>query len=302
MSARLPVTKTCKLFINGAFPRSESGRSLPVADRKGHVVAHVAHASRKDLRDAVEAARAAQPRWTALTAYNRGQILYRMAEMIEAGRAEFIESLRAATVRERSARERARIISVAAARREVDASIDRLVCFAGWADKFAQVMGCQNPVAGPYYNFTAPEPTGIVGVVCPDEPALLGMVSMLAAALCAGNAIVLIGSDLNPLPAVALGEACATSDVPGGVINILTGQRDELLEHLANHREVNAISAAGVDAKQAKLLQLGVAENLKRMHIIALAGRDWFDSSLCESPEAIEPFVEFKTIWHPSAT
>lgn len=301
VSERLAVVKTYKLFINGAFPRSESGRSLAVHDPRGQVIAQAARASRKDLRDAVEAARAAQAKWTTMTASNRGQVLYRMAEMLEGKRSEMIEALGATTKKRRSEPGRA---GPAAARRELDAAIDRLIAFAGWADKFAQVLGCQNAVAGPYYNFSVPEPTGIVGIVAPpdvNQPALLSFISLLAPPLCAGNAIVALANEVNPLPGALLGEVGATSDVPPGVVNILTGRVDELLKPLAEHREVNAISAANLDAEQTKLLKLGTADNLKRVRVVSIGPRDWFDPNVCESPWTIDPFVEIKTIWHPAA-
>ncbi|TVQ57107.1 MAG: aldehyde dehydrogenase family protein [Phycisphaerales bacterium] len=300
MSTRLEVTKTYKLFIGGKFPRTESGRSLKIESAEGEVLAHLCHASRKDLRDAVEAAAKAQPGWGGATPYNRGQVLYRMAEMMEGKREEFAEAILA------TSKSRARPKRLAATRRgalnEVDATIDRLVCFGGWADKYAQVLGCNNPVAGPHYNFTVPEPTGIVGVVAPDEPPLLGLISLIAPPLCAGNAVIAISSDLHPLPAAILGEVCATSDVPAGVVNILTGQRNELLEHLANHREVNAISAANLSRQAKATLELGAAENVKRVRVDTIREEEWLDEDVCHSPWRIEPFVEMKTIWHPSAT
>lgn len=285
---RIPVTKTCKLFINGAFPRSESGRSLTLHDAKRRPVAQIAHASRKDLRDAVEFAAAAQPKWASTTAYNRGQILYRIAEMMEARSLELVESLR---IVEGS--------TMPAARREVEDSIDRVVRFAGWTDKVVQVLGNQNPVAGPYYNFTVPEPTGVVVVIAPDRPSLLALITLLCAPLCCGNAIVVVAGDANPLPAVALGEMLATSDVSPGVINLLTGERAELLSHISSHREINAISAAVSDRAQARLLELGAAENLKRVRVITDAKPDWSDDDRFAGPWAIEPFLEMKTIWHP---
>ncbi|MBL9120766.1 MAG: aldehyde dehydrogenase family protein [Phycisphaerae bacterium] len=295
MTDRIPVIKTCKLYINGAFPRSESGRVLPLRNGEWGVVAQIAHASRKDLRDAVEAASAAQPKWAAATAYNRGQVLYRIAEMMEARSGELV-----ATIRDIDD------VSPAAAKREVEASIDRVVRFAGWTDKIAQVLGNQNPVAGPYYNFTVPEATGVVAVVAPNAPSLLGLVTLLCAPLCAGNAVIAISSDSNPLPAVSLMEILATSDVPAGVVNILTGQRSELLGHLATHREINAISAATADAKEARTLELGAAENLKRVRIVRDAKPDarpdWSDDDRFAGPWSIEPFVEMKTIWHPCST
>lgn len=289
--ARLDVTKTWKLFINGGFPRSESGRTLRVRDADDdEVIGHICRASRKDLRDAVEAARNAQPSWANRTAYNRGQIMYRMAEMLEGKRDEFTHVLRDTTG-----------ITTAEARLEVEASVDRLVCFAGWCDKFQQVLGCANPVASPHYNFTIPSPTGVVGVISPNEPPLLALLSLIAPAMCAGNTIIALGSEKYPLPTAMLGEVLATSDVPPGVINLLTGKRSELLEHFAQHREINALNAAGLTAAHRKTLQLGSADNLKRVTHLAHTMDDWFDEDVCASPWTIEPFVEMKTIWHPSA-
>jgi len=289
---RLDVTKTYKLFINGAFPRSESGRSLEVAGERGRTIAHLCRASRKDFRNAVEAARKAQPGWASRSAYNRGQILYRMAEMLEGQYDEFVEAL-AATVPGGKRR----------ATREVEASIDRLVVFAGWTDKFAQVLGCHNPVAGPYYNFTVPEPTGVVAVIAPDEEPLLALVSLIAPPLCAGNAVIALGSEAHPLATSIFGEVCATSDVPAGVINLLTGYRSELLEHVAYHREINAIHAANLPKEQVKMLRLGASENVKRVAVRTFKStEDWYDLDAGggANPWAIEPFVEMKTIWHPA--
>jgi len=292
MPARLNVLKTYKLYINGAFPRTESGRSLKVTDAEGdETLAHICHGSRKDLRDAIEAARSAQPKWASRTTYNRGQILYRMAEMLEGKRDEFASMIKQTTG-----------VTIGDAREEVDASIDRLVAFAGWADKFAQMLGCNNAVAGPFYNFTVPEPTGVIVVVSPDEPSLLGLVSLLAPVVCAGNAAVVIASERYPLPAAVFAEVCATSDVPAGVINIITGRRNELLEHIANHRNVHGISAANLKRADNTTLRLGAAENVKRVSVIKRAEDDWFDADECESPWTIEPFVDMKTIWHPSGT
>ncbi|MHC4140472.1 MAG: aldehyde dehydrogenase family protein [Planctomycetota bacterium] len=274
----LPVLKTYKLFINGGFPRTESGRSEKVMGPDGTVVAHLCRASRKDLRDAVEAARAAQPGWGGRTAYNRGQVLYRMAEMLEGRQSEFEAAILATGGSG----------SDDAARREVQAAIDRLVCFAGWTDKIAPVLGGHNPVAGPYYNLTVPEPTGVVAVVPPDEPALLGLVSLLAPPLCAGNTVVVVAGVRHPLPAAVFGEVCATSDVPAGVVNVLTGRRDELI-------------GPNVEHDQHVALRKGAAENLKRVRTERLEADAWYDPSRCESPWRIEPFVEMKTIWHPSA-
>ena len=287
MTTRLDVTKTYKLFIGGAFPRSESGRSLPISDARGRILAHISHASRKDLRDAVEAARKAQSGWAAATAYNRGQVLYRMAEMLEGKKAEFAAVLRQ---------------SRPAALREVEAAIDRLVCFGGWADKYSQVLGCNNAVAGPYYNFTIPEPSGVIGVIASNEAPLLGLISLIAPPLCAGNTIVALASEASPIPGAILGEVLATSDVPAGVVNILTGKRDELIPHFASHRDLDGICAASVSPDHAKLLREGTAGNLKRVTILASKSKplDWFDDDALHSPWQIEPFVEMKTIWHPS--
>jgi acyl-CoA reductase-like NAD-dependent aldehyde dehydrogenase len=291
MTQRLPVTKTYKLFIGGAFPRSESGRSLVVCGPGERVLARICRASRKDLREAVEAARAAQPSWWALTPYNRGQVIYRMAEMLE-GRAGDFAGVLAATSS----------AGIRAARREVEAAVDRLLAFAGWADKFAQVLGCQNAVAGPYYNFTVPEPTGVVAIIAPQEPPLLGLLSMVAPPLCAGNALVVLASESHPLPAVLFAEVCATSDLPAGAVNLLTGLRSELLEVMAAHRDLDAIAAADLKPEEARVLQGGAGENVKRVRVIRRTPQQWFAVEECQSPWTIEPFVEMKTIWHPSAT
>jgi acyl-CoA reductase-like NAD-dependent aldehyde dehydrogenase len=301
MTNRLEVSKTYKLFIDGKFPRSESGRTIVVADSRARVAAHVCHASRKDLRDAVTAARKALPGWKNATAYLRGQILYRMAEMMEGKREELAAALAVGGEKP------------AAAKREVEATIDRLVAFAGWADKYAQVLGCNNAVAGPYYNFTVPEATGVVAVVAPDEPGLLGLVSLCAPAMCAGNAVVAVASERHPIAAAVLAEVFATSDLPGGVLNLLTGTRDELVPVIAGHRDIDAVLAAGVSAEHARTLREGAAENVKRVKVMdkkaskqrgtkASSGDvDWLDAGECESPWWIEPVVEMKTIWHPSA-
>jgi acyl-CoA reductase-like NAD-dependent aldehyde dehydrogenase len=262
VSDRLPVRKTYKLFVGGAFPRSESGRTLEV---EGY---NVARASRKDARDAVVAARKAVAGWSGATAYNRGQVLYRLAETMET-----------------------RTSALAAAcgsRREVSRSIDRVVWYAGWADKLAQVLGSSNPVAGPYFNFTIPEPTGVVAIVAPDEPALDGLVSRLVPALVGGNAVVAVASETHPLAAIELAEAVATSDVPAGTVNILTGLRSELAPVLAAHMDVNAIDVTGVDGDGAALEELA-AENVKRV-VRAKEER---------SPWEIAAFMELKTVWHP---
>ncbi len=291
MNARLDVIKTCKLFIGGAFPRTESGRSMPLHDTKDRVIAHACVASRKDMRNAVEAARKASAGWEQATAYLRGQILYRMAEMLEGRRDEFTSAIRSTSG-----------ATAAKARREVEASIDRLVRFAGWADKYQQILGCQNPVAGPFYNFTVPQPTGITAVIAPDTPSLLGLVTLIAAPMCAGCTVVALASETLPLPAVLLSEICATSDVPPGVVNLLTGQRAELLEPIARHREIASMLGANLSAGQRTTLQECAADNLKRVHLVKHTPEQWEDDELVASAWNIEPFVESKTIWHPSST
>lgn len=292
MPQRLDVLKTYKLYIDGKFPRTESGRTMPIADAKGRVLAHLCKASRKDLRDAVEAARKAQPGWASATAYLRGQILYRMAEMLDGKRREFAEAIAAVPLK---AAGKSKVTPEA----EVDASIDRLVAFAGWADKYAQVLGCNNPVSGPFYNFTVPEPTGVVIAVCPDERPLLALVSLFAPALCSGNTAIAIASQANPIPAAVFGEVCATGDVPAGVLNILTAERAELLTHAATHRDVDAVVAANLAPADAAILRGGTAENVKRVAVRTVA--DWFDAHECHSPWWIESTVEMKTMWHPAS-
>lgn len=305
MPDRLDIVKTHKLYINGQFPRSESGRSLVVKDAGGEVTAHACLASRKDLRDAVVAARAAHDGWLKRSAYNRGQILYRMAEMMEGKRGEF-ESLIAAGIEAARAASKKKLKGAASSGElagiEVAASIDRLIAFAGWADKFSQVLGCHNTVNGPYYNFTVAEGTGVVAIVAPDQPSLLGLVSLLAPAVCSGSTVVALGSESAPLPTCVLGEVCGTSDVPAGVINLLTGSREELVGQIAEHRDIDAVVAANLPSAQAERLRQGSANNIKRVVTREVDAAEWFDSGACESPWWIEPTVEMKTIWHPSAT
>jgi acyl-CoA reductase-like NAD-dependent aldehyde dehydrogenase len=257
---RLPVRKTYKLFIGGEFPRSESGRTYEAEGQ------NVARASRKDVRDAVRVARAALPKWSGMTAYNRGQVLYRLAEMMEARADEFA--------------------ALCGGRDEVERSIDRVVWYAGWSDKLAQVIGASNPVAGPYFNFTVPEPTGVVGIVAPAEPPLLGLVSRLAPVLVGGNVAVVLASESHPLAAIELAEALATSDVPGGAVNILTGRVAELAPWLAAHIDVNALDLPDTDAE----LERAAAENVKRVHR---------SNGDVQSPWEISAFLELKTVWHP---
>ena len=263
MTQRLPVQKTYKLYIGGAFPRSESGRTYLAEGQ------NVSRASRKDVRDAVRAARGAQPKWGGMTAYNRGQVLYRVAEMMEARSADLAE--------------------LCSGEAEVARATDRLVWYAGWADKLAQVLGSANPVAGPYFNFTLPEPTGVVAIVAPGEPALEGLVTRLAPALVGGNAVVVVASEEHPLVAIELAEVLATSDVPGGVVNILTGHHSELAPVLAGHMDVNAIDLTGADGDGPELERLA-AENVKRVVRGAVTG---------QSPWEAAAFLELKTVWHP---
>jgi acyl-CoA reductase-like NAD-dependent aldehyde dehydrogenase len=260
---RLPVNKTYKLFIGGAFPRSESGRTYETQGM------NVARASRKDVRDAVVAARAAQPKWGGTTAYNRGQVLYRVAEMMESRVPEFA--------------------ALCSGRGEVEKTIDRWVWYAGFADKLAQVLGSSNPVAGPYFNFTIPEPTGVVGIVPPEEPVLLGLVSRIAPAVTGGNTVVALAPQASPLAAIELAEAFATSDVPGGVVNLLTGHRAELAPWLASHMDVNALDVTGADGLRADL-EVAAADNVKRIVIGEPDG---------QSLQDISAFLELKTVWHP---
>ncbi len=289
MSTRLDVTKTYKLYIDGKFPRSESGRSMIVKAADGSVFAHLCHGSRKDLRDAVESARKALPGWSGATAYLRGQILYRIAEMLEGKRRELAEAIEVGQKKPKKGEADA----------EVTASIDRLVCFAGWADKYSQVLGCNNPVQGPYYNFTSPEATGVIACVAPDESPLLGFISLVAPAICAGNTVVALASSTSPVPAAVLAEACATGDVPGGVLNILTGFRPELLPFIAEHRDIDAVHAANLSVEETTLLRAGVAENIKR--VVVRTGVDFHDAAACHSPGWIEGLVDFKTMWHPAS-
>jgi len=279
---RVPVRRTAKLFIGGEFPRSESGRSYEVHAHDGRLLAWAAWASRKDLRDAVRAARTAQGEWGARTASNRGQILYRVAELMEGRRGQFEQELADA--------------GAADPARGVSAAIDRWVWYAGWADKVHQVLGATNPVAGPYFNFTIPEPTGVVGIVAPKDQALLGLVSRLAPAIVSGNAAVVLASEQAPLPAVTLTEVLATSDVPGGVINLLTGFTKELVPWLAGHMDVNAIDITGVPEDMRADVEAQSAENVKR--VVRGSGADVF-SPAAQSPYQITGLMEFKTVWHP---
>ncbi|HLL67921.1 MAG TPA: aldehyde dehydrogenase family protein [Micromonosporaceae bacterium] len=284
--ARLAVRKTYKLFIGGAFPRSESGRSYPVHSATGEFLANAALASRKDVRDAVTAARAAVSKWSGATAYNRGQILYRVAEMLEGRRAQFVDEVRAGEG-----------MAAPAASAVVDAAIDRWVWYAGWADKVAQVTGSANPVAGPYFNLSGPEPTGVVGLVAPPDSSLLGLVSVLAPVIVTGNTAVVLAAEQRPLPAISLAEVLATSDLPGGVVNLLTGRMGETAGWLAGHMDVNGLDLTGVDDPATAVeLELAAADNLKRVVRPPTAPPDWLgDPGLGR----MTPFLETKTVWHP---
>jgi acyl-CoA reductase-like NAD-dependent aldehyde dehydrogenase len=280
---RVTVRKTYKLFIGGAFPRSESGRSYVVTDAKGNFVANASRASRKDVRDSVVAARKAFGGWSARTAFNRGQILYRVAEMLEGRKAQFVDELRSAGA------------AKGPAGAEVDAAIDRWVWYAGWADKIGAVAGAANPVSGPYFNFSTPEPTGVVGVLAPASP-LLGLVSVIAPVIATGNTCVTVTE--SPLPSITLAEVLATSDLPAGVVNVLTGQMTELAPWLASHMDVNALDLAGAPAGLVTSLEQAAAENLKRV-LRPAAGADW---AADPGTERLTAFLETKTVWHPVGT
>lgn len=280
---RAEVRKTYKLYVGGAFPRSESGRSYAVADAKGRFWANASHASRKDVRDAVVAARAAFPGWSGRTAYNRGQVVYRIAEVLEGRREQFEAEIRTAEA-----------LTAARARAYVDAAVDRLVWYAGWSDKLAQVVGGANPVSGPYLNHSAPDPSGVIGVVAPDGP-LLGLVSVVAPVIATGNTCVVVASEPHPLTAITLGEVMVTADVPGGVVNLLTGPRAELAPWLASHLDVNGLDLTGVDDPElARNLEIEAAQNLKRV----LRPRP---EDLLATPalDRMTTFLETKTVWHP---
>jgi len=285
--SRLSVRKTYKLYINGEFPRTESGRFYAVKGKGGELLANACRGSRKDLRNAVAAARKAAGGWSGKTAYNRGQILYRIAEVCESRAQELIDELR----RQGS--------TATGARKELDRVIDRWVYYAGWSDKYPQLFGSVNPVAGPYYNFTVPEPTGVVGVVAPEEPSLLGLVSRIAPALVGGNTVITVTSEAKPLAAITLGEIFQTSDVPGGVINLISGLKSELVPWLAAHMDVNAIDTTGVAVASLEALQKSAAENVKRVVHFDAGAIGWTDARRSQSPYAIFDFQELKTVWHP---
>ncbi len=292
-SPRVDVRKTYKLYIGGAFPRSESGRSYAVTDTRGRFLANAAQGSRKDARDAVTKARGAFAGWAGATAYNRGQVLYRVAEVMEGRRAQFVEEVRAAEG-----------VTPARAEALLSQAVDRWVWYAGWTDKLAQVLGGLNPVAGPYFDISAPEPTGVVAVLAPQQSSLLGLVSVLAPVIATGNTAVVLTSTQRPIPAIALAEVLATSDLPGGVVNLITGSTAEVSPWLASHRDVNGIDltgAAGVDGLAWGDLELAAAENLKRVLRPAGRGAEAVEPDWAARPDLVRmtTFLETKTVWHP---
>ncbi len=284
--SRLPITKTPKVYVGGAFIRSESARVFPLQDAAGNFYANIPQCTRKDLRNAVEAAAKAGPGWARRTAYNRGQILYRLGEMLEARAGELADAIQLGGA------------AKAAAAKEVSATVDRLIYYAGWADKYEQVLGNVNPVAAPYFNFTVTEPMGIVGVIAPDEAPLLALLSLIVPAITSGNTVVALASSAQPYPAIVLGELLATSDLPGGVVNLLTGFRKELVPTFATHTHLRAISAV-VGPEERKTLALGVADSVKRARLLkSEAPPDWYAETV-QSLYAVRDFLEYKTTWHP---
>ncbi|WP_406198074.1 MULTISPECIES: aldehyde dehydrogenase family protein [unclassified Streptomyces] len=284
---RLSVFKTYKLYVGGKFPRSESGRVYEVTDSKGNWLANVPLSSRKDARDAVVAARKAFGGWSGATAYNRGQILYRIAEMLEGRREQYVREVADAEG-----------LSKSKAAAQVDAAIDRWVWYAGWTDKIAQVVGGGNPVAGPFFNISSPEPTGVVAVLAPQESSFLGLVSVLAPVIATGNTAIVVTSEKSPLPALSLGEVLATSDLPGGVVNVLSGRTAEIATPLAAHQDVNAIDLAGADEVLAKELEIAAADNLKRV----LRPQPVDDWAATPGIDRMTAFLETKTVWHPTGS
>ena len=288
---RLAVLKTWKLFIKGSFPRSESGRTLPLHNKDGELIAHLSHASRKDLREAIESARGAFPGWSGSTAYLRSQIIYRLAEMLEGRRSELSDALRSTSG-----------VSKKKADTEVSASIDRTVSWAGWSDKFPMVLGSRNPVAGPYHNFSMPEPSGVCVAVqgIAEQHSLLGFMSLVLPPLCTGNAVVAVANTEHPLAALLVAEVAPTADIPPGVLNVITGDAKELAGWIASHRDVDSVHAIA-DEAIAATLRAGAAENLKRVQILSV-DEDFTDTDRWINPRRLAPFVETKTVWHPSAT
>jgi acyl-CoA reductase-like NAD-dependent aldehyde dehydrogenase len=283
--SHLAVSKTYKLFIGGAFPRSESGRTYQARDNKGNFMANAALASRKDLRDAVVAARKGYTAWSKATAYNRGQVIYRIAEMLEGRRTEFGELIMISTG-----------VSAKVATAEVEAATDRLVHYAGWTDKLAAVLGSANPVSSPYFCYSAPEPTGVVGILAPPGSPLLGLISVIAPVITGGNSSVVIAAEQDPCVAITFAEVAATSDVPGGMINILTGKITELAPHLAAHADVNALDLTGASAELREPLERAAAETVKRVHV----PKGVPDFSAAPGTARLRAFLEIKTVWHPT--
>lgn len=295
--------KTYKIFIGGGFPRSESGRTYPAVSASGDLLAHAVLSSRKDVREAVKAARGAQKSWAARTAYNRGQILYRIAEMMDSRKDEFVREVAACILPANNGSDTGNAPSAdnsseQQAVREAEIATDRWIWYAGWCDKFASVGGSSNPVAGPYFGFTIPEPTGVVGIIAPDEAPLAGLVSRLAPVLVSGNTAVVITSEARPLPAIALAEVLATSDVPDGVVNILTGRRQELVPPLASHGDVDALDLTGCDSELLAEARSAAAATVTRAITASASERQWLTPA-AESPYIIEAFCEYKTVWHP---
>ena len=283
---RLPITKTPKVYVGGAFIRSESARTFALADAAGNFFANIPQCTRKDLRNAVEAAAKAGPGWAKRTAYNRGQIVYRLGEMLEARKADMADALAVGGA------------SKAAAAREITATIDRLIYYAGWADKFEQVLGNVNPVAAPYFNFTVTEPMGIIGILAPEDAPLLALVSLIAPAITSGNTVVALASTARPYPAIVLGEMLATSDLPGGVVNLLTGYRKEMVPTFASHTHLRGLAGVA-SADERKALKLGAADSVKRVKLLKAEDRiDWF-AEKAQGLYEVRDHLEFKTTWHP---
>ncbi len=280
---RLPVTKTPKCYVGGAFIRSESSRVYPITDASGAFFANIPQCTRKDLRNAVEAAAKAGPGWAKRSAYNRGQIIYRLAEMIEARAAEMAEAIALHGA------------SKIDAQKEVIATIDRLIHYAGWTDKYEQMLGNVNPVASPHFNFTVTEPMGVIAVVAPEDAPLLALVSLIAPAITSGNTVVALASASRPYPAIVLGEMLATSDLPGGVVNLLTGHRKEIVPTMASHAHIRGISGTAND-EEAKSIQVAAADSMKRVRLKQTT--DWFAAEAAGLYE-IRDLIEFKTTWHP---
>lgn len=284
--SRLHITKTPKCYVGGAFIRSESGRVAELHDSNGEFFANIPQCTRKDLRNAVEAAAKAGPGWAKRTAFNRGQILYRMAEMIEARGLELAEAIMLGGS------------SKSDAAREVAASIERIVHYAGWTDKYEQILGSVNPVASSHFNFTVTEPMGIIGIIAPDDAPLLALISLILPAITSGNSVVALASTTQPYPSILLGEMLATSDLPGGLVNLLTGQRSEMLPTFATHEHLRALSGVA-NAQERQTLKLGAAESVKRVHLLKAEDPiDWFADKM-QGAEEIRALIEFKTTWHP---